>query len=207
MKSFNSLRKTYKEFIYKDYSITEGKDEIKIEYYFEIPNLTVFKPTIEIEKRNIQFKSIDNDFVKNLVFNIGMIELISYWKCACPKKVIIECGELNQEQIRWFKKLYYLGLGEYRYINNINISLEEMLDIECECKDEYKLEPKYNKENLKGAIIPIGGGKDSCVTAELLKDLKADNLCLIVGGKEPSIKCAEIAGYKDKIIYVKRTII
>ena len=206
MKSFNSLRKTYKEFIYKDYSITEGKDEIKIEYYFEIPNLTVFKPTIEIEKRNIQFKSIDNDFVKNLVFNIGMIELISYWKCACPKKVIIECGELNQEQIRWFKKLYYLGLGEYRYINNINISLEEMLDIECECKDEYKLEPKYNKENLKGAIIPIGGGKDSCVTAELLKDLKADNLCLIVGGKEPSIKCAEIAGYKDKIIYVKRTI-
>lgn len=206
MKDFNELRKTYKEFIYKSYNVIENEEKIKIEYHFEIPDLEVFKPTIEIEKRNINFKGIDNDFVKNLVFNIGMVELISYWKCACPKKLIIECGELEEEQIMWFKKLYYLGLGEYRYINNINISLEEMLDIECKCKEEYKLEPKSIKENLKGALIPIGGGKDSCVTAELLKDQKEDNLCLIVGGKEPSIKCSEIAGYKDKIIYVKRTI-
>lgn len=207
MKDFKDLRNDYKEFIYKNYNITEEENKIKIEYDFEIPKLATFKPTIEIEKRNITFKGINNDFVRNLVFNIGMVELISYWKCVCPKKVIIECGDLNQEQIMWFKKLYYLGLGEYRYINNINISLEEMLDIECRCKNEYILKPlKNNIENLNGILIPIGGGKDSCVTAELLKDQKEDNLCLIVGGKEPSVKTAEIAGYKDKIIYVKRTI-
>ena len=206
MKDFNDLRNKYKEFIYKSYNIAEDDKTIRIRYKFEIPNLAVFEPKIEIEKRNINFKNTDNDFVKNIVFNIGMIELISYWKCVCPKKVIIECGSLNQDQIEWFEKLYYLGLGEYRYINNINISLEEMLDIECMCKDEYKLEPKCNEENLKGALIPIGGGKDSCVTAELLKEQKEDNLCLIVGGKEPSVKSAEIAGYRDKIVYVKRTI-
>ena len=87
-----------------------------------------------------------------------------------------------------------------------------MMDIEINLKGEYKLneykseEKNYQISNLNGTLIPIGGGKDSCVTAEILKKEKDDNLCLIIGGKEPSIKCAEIAGYKDKIVYVKRTI-
>jgi len=32
-----------------------------------------------------------------LLFHIGMVELISYWKSACPKKVIIKAGYLNEE--------------------------------------------------------------------------------------------------------------
>ena len=207
MNKFEELRSKYKEFIYKDYKITEDKETIRIEYLFEIPNLSVFKPRVEIEKRNINFKSLNNNFVKNLVFNIGMIELISYWKSACPKKVIIECGSLNEEQINWFKKLYYYGLGEYRYINNIDVSAKDMLEIEVKTKEEYKLNfDSFDSSSLKGTLIPIGGGKDSCVTAELLKEEKDDNLCLIIGGKEPSVKSAEIAGYKNKIVYVKRTI-
>lgn len=208
MKDFKALRNKYTEFIYKDYKIAENENSLKIEYSFEIPNLVSFNPTIEIEKANINFENINNNFIKNLVFNIGMVETISYWKCVCPKKVIIECGELSDEQIEWFKKLYYYGLGEYRYINNINISIEEMLQIECNCKEEYKLqldEINYKKD-LEGALIPIGGGKDSCVTLELLNKSKEENLCLIIGGKEPSLKAAEIAGYEQKIIYVKRTI-
>lgn len=110
METFTKLRNKYKEFIYKSYNIIENEDSIEVKYLFEIPNLAIFKPTLEIEKRNIDFKNVNTDFVKNIVFNIGMVELISYWKCACPKEVIIECGELNSEQIKWFKKLYYYGL-------------------------------------------------------------------------------------------------
>ncbi len=110
MKKFNELREEYEEFKYKSYNISEDESKIKIEYEFEIPKLSIFRPSIEIEKRKIDFKNIDNDFVKNLVFNIGMVELISYWKCVCPKKIIIKCGMLDEEQISWFKKLYYYGL-------------------------------------------------------------------------------------------------
>lgn len=82
-----------------------------------------------------------------------------------------------------------------------------MLEIEVKTKEEYKLNYEdFEKSTLKGTLIPIGGGKDSCVTAELLSKEKDDNLCLIIGGKEPSVKSAEIAGYKDKIVYVKRNI-
>lgn len=208
MKNFETLRNEYKEFIYKEYKIFEDENFIKIEYRFEIPNLQVFTPTIEIEKRNIKFENVDKNIIKNIVFNIGMVEALSYWKCACPKKMIVKCGNLNIEQIQWFKKLYYYGLGEYRYINNINISMDKMIEIECDCKNEYKLniDEMELKKELKGTLIPIGGGKDSCVTLELLKQNKEDNLCIMIGGKSPSIEAAKIAGYEEKIVHIKRTI-
>lgn len=205
MEKFNGFREKYKEFIYKSYSIEELDNKIIIKYCFEIPNLSMFEPKIEILKKNIKFENIHTDMVKNLVFNLGMIELISYWKCACPENIIIKCGILNEEQIKWFKKLYYLGLGEFRYINNIQISQDEMFKIKCESSEKLNIVKNNNK--LSGTIIPIGGGKDSTVTLEILKKNKEDNYCLMIGGKEPSMQSAKIAGYNDnQIIEVNRII-
>ena len=201
---FNDLRNKYNEFIYHSYDIKDLDDKIEIKYEFEIPNLAKFEPKLIIQKKNINFKPIDEKFVKYIAFNLGMVELISYWKCACPKNVIIKCGYLDEFQIQWFKKLYYYGLGEYRYINHISVSLEELMNIHVESKKEEYDIPKTNRI---GTIIPVGGGKDSTVTLELLKNQKQENYCLMVGSKEPSLKCAEIAGYSnDKIIEVTRVI-
>lgn len=201
---FFSLRNKYKEFIYHSYEIKESNDSIEIKYEFEIPNLSRFEPKITIQKKNIKFESVNNDYIKYLAFNLGMVELISYWKCACPKNVIIKCGYLDDYQINWFKKLYYYGIGEYRYINHINITQDELMDIIVEAKKTNIEIPHIERS---GTIIPVGGGKDSTVTLELLKDYKKDNYCLIIGSKEPSMKCAEIAGYaNDKIIEISRTI-
>lgn len=202
---FIEFRKKYKEFIYDKFELYEKDNKIIIKYYFEITDLAKFNPIIEIDKKEIKFNDIDNDYVKNLAFNIGMVELISYWKCACPSKVILKCGYLNEEQIQWFKKLYFYGLGEYRYVNNITMTQDEMMQIIVE--QDYKEVINNNEYTNSGILIPIGGGKDSTVTLELLKKYKKDNYCLIVGGKQPSIDCAHIAGYEDnQIIEVKRTI-
>jgi len=52
--------------------------------------LTTFTPSIKIEKKNIKNEDLDNDFVNYLVFHIGLVELISYWKCCCPENVEIK---------------------------------------------------------------------------------------------------------------------
>lgn len=217
MEKFKKLQKEYQEFIYNNYSIYEKENSYIIEYDFEIPKLTKFKHIIKINKKNINFNSIDNNLIKNIVFNLGMVELISYWKSVCSPKIIIKCGNLNNEQISWFKKLYYNGLGEFRYINNIKISQKEMFnisidnnyinieksDVEKNVKNLYTLEDK----ELKGILIPIGGGKDSIVTLELLKEFKSDNLCFTVGGKIPSIESVKLAGYDlNQMIEIERKI-
>lgn len=198
------LREAYKQFIYKNYEIEEYDDKIIIKYFFEIKGLAEFNPRIEILKKEFKFKDINTDFVKNIVFNLGLVEAISYFKATCSPEFVIECGNINEEQENWFKKLYYLGLGEFRFINNIKI---EETDFVKFISHGNALEVQESKDFANGIIIPIGGGKDSNVTLDLLKDYKKDSLCFCIGSKDVSIQCAEIAGFsKNEIIEVKRII-
>ena len=200
----NILRNNYPKFVYKSYEISDEKNRFIIKYLFEIPGLTVFKPTIEILKKDFKFKSIDSNNIKNMVFNLGMIEAISYFKATCSKEFIIECGYLDEYQSDWFKKLYYLGLGEFRFVNNINIPIEDFLEFVSRGE---KIEVEEDNESLDGIIIPVGGGKDSNVTLDLLKDYKDKTLCFRIGVNDVALDCAEAAGFsRDKIVEVKRTI-
>lgn len=200
----NELRGKYTEFRYKSYSISEDNDNIYLKYNFEITDLCEFNPTITIKKKNYIKENINNNKIfDNLVFNLGLVELISYWKSTFSKNVIIECGYLNQEQINFFKKLYYNGLGELRYRNNIKLNYDEFMDIKTT-----GMESKLTKQaqDCNGYIFPIGGGKDSNVTIELLNK-NSDNLCFIVNPKEVTLECAKISGFDNEhIIEVKRVI-
>ncbi len=214
---YEEFRRKYKTFIYENYKVINNKEEIILEYHFRIEGLTEFRPTIVIPKKqyiieeNIEFSDI-------FAFHIGMVELISYWKATCSPNVIIKCGSLNNEQKEWFKKLYYYGLGELFFTNGIKNTYEDFLNFEDNNTnkiDEIEQiqyinminDKNFKRDNFEGYILPIGGGKDSCVTIDILKGLKTKNYCLIVNPKTVTLSCAEIAGYGDnEIIVVNRKI-
>ena len=196
------LRKNYPEFIYKKYEIIEEKDKVVLKFLFEIKGLIEFNPKIEIEKKNFDFINLNTNIAKNIVFNIGMIEAISYLKATCSPKFIVECGDLNDEQKKWFEKLIYLGLGELRFVNNISIKKEEFVKIESFGE---KLEIENIESNNKGILIPVGGGKDSNVTLDLLKNYKNEINPIYIGKQNIPIDCAITAGYKrEEIVEIKR---
>ena len=205
-KEFIEYRNKYNSFYYNSYSITEDNEAIYLEFEFEIPYLTKFHPSIKILKKDMKIKDINSIYSKNMVFNIGLIELVSYWKSACPPNVIIKCGYLNEEQKRWWKKLYFYGLGEMFYTNNIETNIDEFMNIICE---EEKDEFSYDRiqDVSEGYIVPIGGGKDSVVTLETLKVNKENDFALIINPKPVTLECAKIAGLDNKnIIEIYRTI-
>lgn len=203
---FNKFRSEYKEFYYNSFSLTEDGDAIFLEYDFEIPGLTNFNPKIKILKKNMNFKSIDTVYAKNMAFNIGMIELISYWKCCCSPKIIVKCGFLDNNQINFWKKIYFYGLGELFFTNNIKTDIESFVNIEC-LKNDNEFNYKVIEDESDGYIVPIGGGKDSVVTLETLKINKNRDFALIINPKPVTRKCAEIAGLADNnIIEVYRSI-
>lgn len=201
---FENLRNTYKKFIYHSYNISEDEKNIIFEYWFEIEGLEHFHPRIEILKKDFKFKNINSNIVQNMVFNLGMIEAISYFKATCSPQFFIKCGMLDEYQEQCFRKLFYLGLGEFRFINKINCNEKDFIEFISEGK---KIELSKNNENLNGIIIPIGGGKDSNVTLEILKEYKENSLAFCIGSKKVSLECAKIAGFADnEIIEVKRLI-
>ena len=79
---FLYLREKYNTFVYENYEIFEDSENIILKYYFKIENLVRFIPTVKILKKNFNFNKINNN-LKNIAFNLGMVELISYWKCVC----------------------------------------------------------------------------------------------------------------------------
>ena len=203
---FKQYREMYKEFYFNNYEITEDDDAIYLEYEFEIPGLTKFTPKTKILKKKLNFKNIKSKYAQNMAFNIGLVELISYWKSTCSPRVIIKCGYLSEDQINWWKKLYFFGLGELFFINNIKTNINEFLSIEC-IAEENSLEYEIIDDDSDGYIVPIGGGKDSVVTLETLKIDKKHDFCLIINPKPVTLKCAEIAGLEDNnIIEIYRAI-
>lgn len=198
MDKYNELRNKYDTFIYDSYEIEELENTTKITYNFIVPSLTQYKPTLEVKKFKI------DSFTKNLIFHIGLVELVSYWKATCSKNVIIKAGYINKEQMDFFKKLYFYGLGELFYTNGITPNYDDFINIKCELKEQNIEIPNYVGN---GNLIPIGGGKDSNVTLEIMKSDFEDNLCFIINPKQVTLSCAQTAGYSnEKIVTVKRTI-
>ena len=203
MDKYNLFRNDYSVFIYDSYKYYEENDKFVITYKFIIKGLIEFNPTIKINKTTFKNKDIDKDFFDYLVFHIGLVEMISYYKATCSPKIIINAGYLNDEQIKWFKKLIYNGLGEFFYKNEITTTIEDLCEIVINNK-EFK---DYSKVQFtgKGNLIPVGGGKDSCVSMEILKN--EDNYCFLMNAKTPSLSCAHISGHSDEqIIDVERNI-
>lgn len=141
--------------------------------------------------------------LESLLFQLGMVELISYWKCACPEQVIIKPFNLKEEQLNWWKKLYYNGLGEFFYLNGIKTSLIDFMQIECESKKNY---PRLKEKKYDGLLIPVGGGKDSVVTMQLLKNFP-NTQAIIINSRYATEKTAINAGFnKENIIFLQRSI-
>lgn len=201
---FKQYREEYKEFHFNSYSVFDDNEAIYVQFEFEIVGLTKFNPSLRILKKKLPFKNIKSEYAKNMVFHMGLVELISYWKATCSSKVVIKCGYLNREQIEWWKKLYFYGLGELFYTNNIKTNIEDFMNIECLGE---KIDYEPIEDFSDGYIVPIGGGKDSCVTLETLNIDTNNDYCLIINPKMVTLECARIAGFEyDNIIEIFRVI-
>ena len=205
---YQSLRRQYPVFEYVAYHYREEADGLHLWFDFRMGDVE-FHPTALIERRPFLDFSKDIDVI---VFNIGMVELVSYWKCACPPKVKVLCGSLTDEQIAFWRKLYWNGLGEFYYTNGIAETPEAFLEIENgELRIEDRLPHPDNSQfsivNSQLYLVPIGGGKDSVVTLELLRRAGKAVRPLIMNPRGATVECAAKAGFPiDEVLVIRRTI-
>ena len=199
------MRKEFAFFSYESYTYSFKNDVFFAEFHFNLADKYTFRPTLTFPDKNFyQWKSLPEKLIQNIVFHIGMVELISYWKAACPNKIIIKPHILDKNQIAFWKKIYFNGLGEFFYLNNINATENDFVEIFADTGTELK---KTDILTENSVIIPIGGGKDSVVTLELLKKIGNNNLPLIMNPRGASLQTAEIGGYARKnIIEINRSI-
>ncbi|MBO7084158.1 MAG: hypothetical protein J6W30_09970 [Bacteroidales bacterium] len=201
---FDDLREEFKNFTFYQQEVTLQDGVLSMTFHFSLDECYHFHPTLTIPARPFyHWDSIPMEHLEVLAFQIGMVELVSYWKIACPKTVVVKPFDLKLCQKKWWRHLYYNGLGEFRYLNGIDCSEKDFLRIESGTDREMK---SLNLPLDERTMIPVGGGKDSVVTLEMLRD-EMPVIPLIVNPRGATVECVKAAGYTmDDVAVVNRTL-
>lgn len=210
MKKAEILRKKYPQFIYENYSWKVIKNDLKIFFLFKIEPSVEFRPEITI--KNIDKKRVaeaGDCVLNNLIFHIGLIEMLSYWKATCSPEIIIKAGHLNDNQIKWWHDIIINGMGQYFFENKINFTVPNFLKIISESDNAGC---RYEKEFQEKYLVPIGGGKDSIVTLEKLlakparggSALGGKATCFLVNPFISALKVVKVSGSGKPIIIERK---
>lgn len=201
---FRDLRTRYPEFVYEAYSIADEGERYVIQWHFRMGEELHFYPRLEIPLSfDINIRP-GPDVLEPLIFQLGMIELISYWKAACSPSIRILPHGLSPEAVSFWTELYFLGLGEFRYLNGIGTGIENFLEIIAEGAPIHSRDPGGDKDRY---LVPIGGGKDSAVSLSLLLEAGKEVIPFMVNPLPASLRTVAAAGINpSRALVFKRTL-
>ena len=210
--TYRRLRVQYPVFVYEAYHYEEGPDGLRVWFDFSMGDV-VFHPTATVERRPFLDFGLGAEVLDRIVFDIGMAELVSYWKCACPPMVEVRCGSLTDSEKAFWCKLYWNGLGEFYYTNGISETPEAFMNVECGMGNEEingasnNFSSRTPRSSRSSYLVPVGGGKDSVVTLELLRRAGKTIRPLIMNPRGATVECARVAGFAmDEVLVIRRTI-
>ncbi|MEN8225023.1 MAG: hypothetical protein ABFS05_06635 [Bacteroidota bacterium] len=204
-KLFEQLRTDHPVFIFEEFSYAVINNELRIEFVFSFGEKYFFKPSHIFQlPENYDENLLSDSLFRNIIFNLGMVEMISYWKAACSPRVVVKAACLTSGQISFWKKLYLYGLGEFFHTNEI-IPGPDLMEIVSEGEEVFtKQSPGFISG--ESVLVPIGGGKDSVVTLELLS-AKRQCVPYIMNPRAASLQTVAQAGYApEDMITSGRTI-
>jgi len=207
MAKIDIFRKKYPRFVYKKYFWKISNGNLNINFDFKVEPSIYFQPKIIIKNvSKKQVKRVGDRALNNLIFNLGLIELLSYWKTTCSPEIKIEAGLLNTEQIKWWKNLITKGMGQFFYENKIDFRNPDFIKIikipNSHDRANYVLAKRVLKVNR--ILVPIGGGKDSVVTLELLKKAGKNINCFSLNPTKAAQKIMKIGKCSNSIIVERK---
>jgi hypothetical protein len=203
----NNLRQRHLELVYRNFSYQLNKNQLLIEFNFLLKPDIIFTPNIVVEPFSTALlEKIPKKRLENLIFNLGLAELPSYWKCACPSQITVEAGSLSLEQQAWWHDLFIKGMGEFYYKNQINFTAPNFLNFAAPDQNQPNLPLLAANHYQRSYLIPVGGGKDSSLTLGLLNQNQIPYGCLILEPASPAATMIAQASNCREIIRIQRTI-
>ena len=200
--TFTNLRDKHPALHYRGHTLARSGEELVATFHIDLEPGIEFRPTLTFTAPNVSDKELEP-----YLTHIGLVELISYWKAACPKGVIIEGYTLSDAQRAWWQDLFLHGLGEFFFVNKIDPSIPDLLTLASRGDRSIQFSEAPTKPTAHRELVLAAGGKDSSLALEMLKafDPSRERLTMILNPSRSARESAQIAAYPDPII-VRRTI-
>lgn len=150
-----------RSFFFDDYNFDATSRTLTLTY--KIDEVYSFTETYIFDfmfSGDIDMLALDRAF-QTLFFLAG----VSYYKTLLPAKIIVNKGDIDRSAAEFYSKTYQKGLGEFFYVNQLNPTTPITFPI-----TQTNIPALSASPDSKGLLIGIGGGKDSLVSVELLKN-------------------------------------
>jgi len=146
----------------------------------------------------VRLEAVSSRNFENAVKVLHILAGVSYYKLYFGSSIDTSIYELSPHEADLFSLVYSVGLSEFIFKNDLQFKSSPQFRASEELSSGLS-----NLAKDKGALVPLGGGKDSLVTLEALKGLGPVS-AFFVGNNTIVDSLAEIANVE--LIKVSRTI-
>lgn len=149
----------YRQFIFESYEFDPGSGILKLHYSLDSKiNFT------EHYHFDFPFVVYDPEALDRSLQLLFLMAGVSYYKTYIPPEIVIKSAFVDDHIAQFFSKTYQKGLGEFWYVNN--------LDPTTPIKFPTHANNQLNKLSVEGegVLVGLGGGKDSLLSVESLRD-------------------------------------
>jgi hypothetical protein len=185
----------YNEFVFENYRYDPLASVLSL--YYRFSNGPRFEERLSFDFSPQQTTQATTDVLDRVYRLIFLLSGVSYYKAFIPKLLICEAFELDEKTAEFLHKFYNKGLAEFAFRNEL--SLEGHFRFQSNSVSAALPIPL---DLPRKTLVPIGGGKDSIVTVECLKQSGDPLLLFSLGDAEPINAC--IAAANLPFIRVRR---
>jgi UDP-N-acetyl-alpha-D-muramoyl-L-alanyl-L-glutamate epimerase len=180
----------FKTFVFDSYRLDTQAKRIDLKY--SLDDEVWFTESVQLPaERQVELTPA----VDRALFALHLAGGVSYYKTHIPSSLEIRSGSLAPLQANFWTTLYERGLGEFFYQNNIDFRGIIRFPQAADPSNRQVIQPGGSTatSGARRFLVPVGGGKDSIVTIELLKSIGADCTLFRSGSHSLVTAVADIA--------------
>jgi hypothetical protein len=149
----------YRQFRFKRYSFDKASGELRLYYGYD-DGLEF----CEFYHFDFEFTDYDEAVLDRALQLLFFVAGVSYYKLYLAPEITVEAGQIDDAMAAFLGKTYQRGLGEFFYVNKLDPRTSVTFPVNSPALDTIQV------KNGPGQLIGLGGGKDSLVSVELLRD-------------------------------------
>jgi hypothetical protein len=163
--NLTQLRSKHPRFVYEKYTINRVGSDLELQFFFTLePDLHF---VTKLLFHDVPARELNEAVIQNWALHTGLVEALSYWKAACSPEIVVRAGFLSTEQTQFWQSLIHKGMSEFFFVNKIDGWTDDFVTFTIEATASTPIKDTELHQNT--FIVPVGGGKDSVVSVELLK--------------------------------------
>lgn len=177
----------YKQFIFESYDFNATNKTVSLHYSLdgELNFLETF--TFDFAYTDYDQAVLDRA-LQALFFMAG----VSYYKTYIPPEIVVKKGQLDAESAQFFSKTWQRGLGEFFYVNGLDPHTPMTFPTNT---------PSIGvvAATGDGPLVGVGGGKDSLVSIEMLRQALPNVSTWALGHRhllEPLVERIDLPHYR-----------